>query len=62
MNESSTVCWDCFKYRTDVTPYKYFQGTYDEWLQTLPPISQSRRVSGTREPAAGNQVTLRNAP
>ena len=31
------VCWGCFKYRTDVTPLKYFEGKDDrnplqEWL------------------------------
>ena len=35
-DEGGPVCWDCFKYRPDVTPYKYFQGSYDEWVKCLP--------------------------
>jgi hypothetical protein len=30
------VCWSCFKLRDDVMPFKYFDGTFSEWLQTLP--------------------------
>lgn len=26
------VCWTCFKYRDDVIPYKYFDGTLQDWL------------------------------
>ena len=26
------VCWDCFKYRTDITPLKYFDGSLADWL------------------------------
>lgn len=26
------VCWTCFKYRTDVTPFKYFDGGLNDWL------------------------------
>ena len=33
------VCWDCFKYRTDITPFKPFmesgRGDYEEWLEYL---------------------------
>jgi hypothetical protein len=33
------VCWDCFKYRADVTPFKYFEGKEDdplkEWLEYI---------------------------
>jgi len=34
------VCWDCFKYRTDKTPLKYFEGQdwnnpLQEWLDYL---------------------------
>lgn len=29
------VCWDCFKYRTDVTPLKYYEGTFPEWLAVI---------------------------
>ena len=44
-DEGSPVCWDCFKYRTDVTPLKYFQSSYDEWVKYL-------RNSGIRQCAA----------
>lgn len=30
------VCWDCFKYRKDVTPFKYFEGTLEAWISLLP--------------------------
>ena len=26
------VCWNCYKYRTDIKPFKYFQGDIEEWL------------------------------
>jgi len=29
------VCWPCFKYREDIVPFKYFDGTLSEWLQTV---------------------------
>ena len=25
------VCWDCMKYRKDITPLKYFDGTFEQW-------------------------------
>lgn len=28
-----TVCWNCFKYRTDVIPLKEFWGNVWEWLE-----------------------------
>lgn len=32
--ETGTMtCWNCFKYRTDIIPYKYFTGTFDQWLK-----------------------------
>lgn len=35
-DEGGPVCWHCFKHRTDVTPLKYFQGTYEEWVKCFP--------------------------
>jgi hypothetical protein len=29
------VCWPCFKYREDIVPLKYFNGTFEEWLNTI---------------------------
>ena len=29
------VCWDCFKYRTDITPFKEFTGSLEDWLQLI---------------------------
>ena len=26
------VCWDCFKYRSDITPLKYYDGSLVDWL------------------------------
>ena len=26
------VCWGCFKYRQDITPFKYFDGSLSEWV------------------------------
>lgn len=31
------VCWDCFKHREDVTPLKWFGGTFFEWQQMAIP-------------------------
>lgn len=33
------VCWNCFKYRSDITPLKYYNGSFQEWLDTIPHIS-----------------------
>jgi hypothetical protein len=31
------VCWECFKYRQDITPLKYTEdGDFLRWLQSLP--------------------------
>jgi len=30
-----TVCWPCFKHREDIVPFKYFDGTFSQWLQTV---------------------------
>lgn len=30
------VCWECFNRRKDVTPLGDFEGSYTEWLATLP--------------------------
>ena len=35
------VCWNCFKYRTDIVPLKDFAGSYQEWLGTLPTTQPS---------------------
>lgn len=29
------LCWDCFKYRKDILPFKYFNGDLKEWLKLL---------------------------
>lgn len=29
------VCWNCFKYRTDITPLKHYKGTFAGWLETV---------------------------
>lgn len=29
------VCWDCFKYRQDVTPLKYSGLSLGEWLEMI---------------------------
>ena len=29
------VCWDCFKYRKDITPLKYFDGDLSQWLEQV---------------------------
>lgn len=33
--QNSLVCWDCFKRREDVTPLKYFEGTFTEWMKLI---------------------------
>lgn len=30
--QSSLVCWDCFKHRRDITPLKYYDGSFTQWL------------------------------
>jgi len=34
-DKGTVVCWDCFKYRTDVTPLKYFQGSLTGWFKYI---------------------------
>ena len=29
------VCWYCFKYRKDIVPWKYFEGTFANWLNSF---------------------------
>lgn len=29
------VCWHCFKYREDITPFKYFPGSFADWIRRL---------------------------
>ena len=29
------VCWPCFTYREDTVPFKDFDGTLSQWLQTV---------------------------
>lgn len=31
----TVVCWDCFKYRKDVTPLKYSGLSFEDWLDSL---------------------------
>ena len=26
------VCWHCFKSRRDITPFKYYEGSFSDWL------------------------------
>jgi len=33
------VCWNCFKYRQDVTPLKYFDGGVEEWLEMVKEVT-----------------------
>ena len=33
--EGCIVCWECFKYREDVEPYKYWGGGFFSWLDHL---------------------------
>lgn len=40
------VCWKCFKYRTDITPFKYFEGTFEEWQKMLADNNQANRNKG----------------
>lgn len=32
MSRYLKVCWGCFKYREDVTPLKYYEGSLEEWV------------------------------
>lgn len=31
-NIGLVVCWPCFKSRRDITPLKYFEGLFSEWV------------------------------
>ena len=39
------VCWDCFKYRQDVMPFKWFQGDINEWLEMVAREGKSNAAS-----------------
>lgn len=30
--KGTVLCWNCYKYRTDITPFKDFHGSLEEWL------------------------------
>lgn len=32
------VCWNCFKYKKDIIPFKYFEGDFREWLKMVKKI------------------------
>ena len=34
-NTGLIVCWHCFKTRQDITPLKYYEGTFADWLMLL---------------------------
>lgn len=34
------VCWECFKYRTDITSLKYYEGTFAGWLETTKELTE----------------------
>ena len=34
-DKGTPLCWDCFKYRKDVTPFKYFNGSLSQWLEQI---------------------------
>ena len=29
------VCWTCFKYRKDENNFKYFDGSLEQWLESI---------------------------
>lgn len=31
----NVLCWNCYKYRTDITPYKDFHGSLEEYLDYM---------------------------
>lgn len=34
-NKETIVCWNCFKCRRDIVPFKYFEGGIEEWLKQI---------------------------
>lgn len=34
-NKGLVLCWNCYKYRSDITPFKNFKGTIQEWLKLI---------------------------
>jgi len=37
------VCWDCFKYRKDTIPLKYFNGSLSQWLEQIEKLKTPER-------------------
>lgn len=40
------VCWPCFKYREDIVPYKDFDGTFEQWCNTVPETWKTHIAQG----------------
>ena len=49
-----TVCWPCFKHREDIVPFKYFDGTFSQWLQTLCQCHSARSANTRERTTSGN--------
>lgn len=51
------VCWPCFKYRTDVTPFRYFveqqRGDLPEWLAYVRATKAGYRPSFSETDCSG---------
>lgn len=35
-DKAGLLCWDCFKHRADITPWKYYRKSLHEWFASLP--------------------------
>ncbi|MBU0478307.1 hypothetical protein KKC91_07040 [bacterium] len=42
-DKGSPVCWDCYKYRKDITPFKYFDGDISQWLEQVKKLKAQER-------------------
>lgn len=41
------VCWDCFKYRKDILPYKYSNKSLIDWLRNIPKNENMKIAQGS---------------
>lgn len=39
-SQGLVVCWKCFKHRTDIIPYKDFEGGFEAWVKMAKEVLQ----------------------
>lgn len=56
------VCWDCFKYRTDIIPFKYFGAPLQEWLDYIATMPSNPPASPAIERIDENEADIQDNP